>query len=78
MESRRSDIEAQRRGSNDVRNGSFDEKSGHIGPVDPSSRLPIEYRTLSINVENPTPGKGRLADKRKAAVKGGTRICRKN
>lgn len=72
MASRRSDIEAQRRGSSDLHDGSFDEKTSHIGPVNPSTRLPVEYRTLSINVENPTPGKGKSADKRKAAVKGGS------
>ena len=44
-------------------------REGHS--VDPSSRLPIEYRTLSIHVDTSTPSeKGRAGERRRIAVKG--------
>jgi len=47
-------------------------RDGHpLHGVDPASRLPIEYRTLSIHVEASTPSeKGRAGERRRIAVKG--------
>jgi len=48
--------------------------NGIFKPVDPGIRLPIEYRTVSIHVDTPTPesDKGETAEKRKKAVRGST------
>ena len=69
------DLEAQKYGFNDERYGISEERARHEGHplhgVDPSSRLPIEYRTLSIHVDTETPSeKGKAGEKRKTAVKG--------
>jgi sodium/potassium-transporting ATPase subunit alpha len=69
------DVEAQKYGFNDERYGISEERvqrEGHpLHGVDPSSRLPIEYRTLSIHVDTEIPSeKGKAGEKRKAAVKG--------
>jgi sodium/potassium-transporting ATPase subunit alpha len=70
-----SDVESQKYSFNDEGYGISEERVRHEGHplhgVDPSSRLPIEYRTLSIHVDTETPSeKGKAAQKRKTAVKG--------
>jgi len=67
------DVEAQRRVEivdlNEVPTTQFQSRGG---PAAPGSRLPIEYRTLSIHVENKIPDdrKGKQDEKRKRAVRG--------
>ena len=69
------DVESQKYGFNDERYGISEERVRHQGHalhgVDPSSRLPIEYRTLSIHVDTETPSdKRKTGEKHKNAVKG--------
>jgi hypothetical protein len=70
------DVEAQRRVEivdlNEVPTTHWQPVQSRGGPAAPGSRLPIEYRTLSIHVENKIPydRKGKQDEKRKLAVRG--------
>jgi len=68
------DVESQKASGIETKTRSSEEAhqpGGIFRPVDPGTRLPIEYRTVSIHVETSTPsGQGQTAEKRKVAVKG--------
>lgn len=68
------DVEAQKHGRFLVTERVSEERKDVNRLVQPGSRLPVEYRTLSVHVEDhstPDAGaKGKDVDKRKKAVKG--------
>ncbi len=69
----RGDVEAQRRAEIvDLNEVPTTQVRSRGGPAAPRSRLPIEYRTLSIHVENKISDdrKGKKDEKRKLAVRG--------